>query len=103
MNTETYYAALRQQRETLAPQHPSGFCLVMSLDNSQKNSTPGNLCEVTVADAARLLMDGTHRVATADEFNAYKKQQGVERARIRKNDLDRTRETFESVMGVKRA
>jgi hypothetical protein len=59
--------------------------------------------EFAIADAARLIVDGTHRVCTPVEVQAYRDRQGAERARTRKDDLDRTRETFESVMGVKRA
>jgi hypothetical protein len=99
MDTTLYYAALREQRETLAKQHPSGFCLVVSVFDPQKNSTAGSICEVSVQDAARLTFDGTHRVATDDETCAYRNRQGVERARNRRDDLERTREMFQGVMG----
>lgn len=103
MDTQMYYAALREQRETMAKANPSGYLLVISLDDPQRNVTPGAVCEVSTADAARLLLERTHRVCTPDEVQAYRDRQGAERARIRKDDLDRTREMFESVMGVKRA
>jgi len=50
MDTTLYYAALREQRETLAKQHPSGFCLVVSVFNLQKQSAPGNLERVLTVD-----------------------------------------------------
>ena len=83
----------------MTKQYPSGFCLVASVFNPEKNSTPGCLTEVTVADAARLLTDGTHRVATADEVSAYTNRQGVERSRIIRDDFDKVREQFKHIMG----
>jgi hypothetical protein len=103
MDTQMYYATLRAQRETLAKAHPSGYLLVVSLDDPQRNVTPGAVCEVSVGDAARLLIDRTHRVATPDEVNAYQNRQGVEQSRIRRDDLDRVREQFKHIMGATRA
>jgi hypothetical protein len=99
MDTTLYYAALREQRETLAKQHPSGFCLVVSVFNLQKQSAPGNLCEVTINDAARLLFEQTHREATEDEARAYLNRQGVEQSRLITDDLEKVRQQFRHIMG----
>ena len=98
MDTQMYYAALREQRETLAKVNPSGYLLVISLDDPQRNVTPGAVCEVSTADAARLLLDRTHRVCTPDEVQAYRDRQGATRARTQRDDLDRVREQFRAVM-----
>ncbi len=99
MDTSLYYAGIRDKREALTRKRPSGFCLVMSVNNLEKNSKAGNVCEVSVQDAARLLTDGTHQLANDEEINAFRDQQAVERARIRKDDLGRTRQMFERAMG----
>jgi len=98
MDTQQYYAILREQRETLAKQHPSGFCLVVSLDDPQRNVKAGAVCEVSVADCARLLLDRTHRVATPAEVEAYRDRQSVARARIVRDDVDRVKQMFDGVM-----
>lgn len=99
MNTISYYAARRDQREALSKAYPSGFVLVVSVENFEKNSKGGSICEVTADDAARLMLDQTHRVATDAEASAFRDQQAVARARICKDNLDRTREIFQRAMG----
>lgn len=100
MDIQKYYQQVRLTREELTKQIPSGFCLVMSVANLEKNSTAGNLCEVTVADAARLLTDGTHRLATPEEVDGHRSAQDKERARISAEAVDNARKQFSAVLGV---
>lgn len=100
MDTQTYYAKIRETREELAKQNPQGFCLVISVANLEKNSTAGTPCEVSLYDAARLMTDGTHRVANEKEADAYRNRQEAERVRIAQENLERARVQFSNIMGV---
>jgi hypothetical protein len=100
MNSQAYYQILRTKREDLAIRYPSGFCLVMSIFNPQRNSAPGNLCEVTVADAARLLYEGTHREATEDEARVYAANLDAERMRNAPDNVGRMRAQLNQVLGT---
>lgn len=57
---------------TLAPQFPDGFCMVMSIANRERNSTAGRAVEVTVKQAAKLIVEKTHRLATPDEIEVFR-------------------------------
>lgn len=100
MNSQAYYAILRTKREDLAIRYPSGFCLVVSVFNSQKQSAPGNLCEVSIADAARLLYEGTHREATEDEVAIYAEKQDAERMRNAPDNVGRMRAQLNQLLGT---
>lgn len=100
MNTQEYYATLRTKQEDLSIRHPSGFCLVVSVFNAQKQSAPGNLCEVTIADAARLLFEQTHREATEDEAAIYAEKQDAERMRNAPDNVGRMRAQLNQLLGA---
>jgi len=100
MNSQQYYAILRTKQDDLAIRHPSGFCLVVSVFNSQKQSAPGNLCEVSIADAARLLYEGTHREATEDEAAIYAEKQDAERMRNAPDNVGRMRAQLNQLLGT---
>ena len=100
MNSQAYYQILRTKREDLAIRHPSGFCLVISVFNAQKQSAPGNLCEVTIADAARLLFEQTHREATEDEAAIYAEKQDAERMRNAPDNVGRMRAQLNQLLGT---
>ena len=78
---EAYFSALRTRRTALQLQYPEGCCLVMSVDNLDKNSKAGNVCEVLNNRAAQLIVDGTHRLPSDAEAEAYRKDQESARAR----------------------
>jgi len=100
MNAQTYYQILRTKQEDLTIRHPSGFCLVVSVFNAQKQSAPGNLCEVTVADAARLEYEGTHREATQAEAASYAARQDAERMRNTPDAVGRMRAQLNQLLGA---
>jgi len=97
---QKYYQDMREKRAELTKDNDSGFCLVISLYNRDKGSTAGSVCEVSIKDAARVIVDGTHRVATAEEAEAFKQSQESNRAAIAKAELDRARKQFSQLMGV---
>ncbi len=73
----------------LTPQYPDGSCLVMSITNRDRNSTAGHVCEVSVAQAAKLTVELTHRIATPDEQAAFKARCANEQKRIEAAELKR--------------
>jgi hypothetical protein len=99
MTSEEYYSDLRAKTVTLAARHPDGCLLVVSLDNRFKNSTAGNTCEVTTESAARLILDRTHREATAEEILAYQEAQEFKRAPS--TELEAFRRQFGLMTGKK--
>jgi hypothetical protein len=77
---QKYYAKLNEQRAALAKQHPDGTLFVMSVAHPLGRSTAGNVCEVPVPIGARLLLDGTHRVADEPEIATFRADQALRRA-----------------------
>jgi hypothetical protein len=69
MRLDEYRHDLNQKHVELATQFPNGYCYVMSL--AVGNSTAGSVSEVSVLQAARLALEGTHRLATAEEIDAF--------------------------------
>lgn len=97
MNNAIYYATIRAKGDELTKQNPSGFCLIVSVHNLQKNSTAGNIAEVSNYNAARFITEGTHRVATDTEVQTYQQQQSSIRARNHNDELARLKEEFAAV------
>lgn len=101
-NVNKYYADIAAKRTELAGQFPQGDCLVISVNNQDKNSTAGNMAEVPVGMAARLLVEGTHRVATPEDHKAFKDGQEKARKDIAAANLENVRKQFSDVLGGKR-
>jgi len=99
MDTSKYYQNIRIRREELAKANPSGFLYVISLDSLERNSVGGSICEVSIADAARLMIEGTHRVTTEEELAAYRAQQDAVRVRNSAEGLARARAEMARVLG----
>lgn len=72
MDIPAFRAAIRAKRSELAADYPDGCLYVTSLNNRLYNTTAGKVCEVTVDNAARLLTQETHRIATESEIAAFK-------------------------------
>ena len=62
MEFESYRNAVRSTAEELTRTHPTGFVLIVSVDNTAKGSVAGVVSEVRCFDAARHIIDGTARV-----------------------------------------
>jgi hypothetical protein len=86
MEARTYYAAIREKQAALSAQFPNGCCAVVSVNPA--NNGP---CEVTLNNAARLLVEGSHRLASAGEIEAYNANQELRRAASGGNSLDSVR------------
>lgn len=80
MNTSTYFADIRVQRTKLESQFSEGACLVVSVSVLGRYTTPGNVCEVTLDNAARLLVEGTHKLASPEESHAFREEQAFKGA-----------------------
>jgi roadblock/LC7 domain-containing protein len=90
---ETYYLAIREQRKALALQFPDDSCLVVSA---------GNVCEVTLDIAARLLTEGTHALASEAEACAFRATQEMNRVRSPLvGSLENARAQFAALMAGK--
>jgi len=63
-----YYAKIHRQTQALTLQFPGGDCLV---------TAGSTTCEVPVPLAARILIEGTHRLATQDEADAFRATQAM--------------------------
>ena len=79
MNPTNYFAAIRQQRTTLDSQFSDGACLVTSIRLPGRQCTAGVVCEVSLDIAARLLVEGTHRLASEEEAHAFHEEQEFKR------------------------
>jgi hypothetical protein len=88
-------AAIREKRLALQVKFPNGDCVVVSVANELKATTAGHFFEVPVSNAAQLLTDGTHRIASEDEAGDFYKAQDAARARVAPMDtLERARARF---------
>lgn len=68
---QEYYRSIRQRQTELSGQFPDGSCLVVSKEC---------VCEVPVTVAARLLVEGTHKLASEQEACAFRATQAMNRA-----------------------
>lgn|ERR1019366_2285300 len=93
MTSETYYSDLRAKKDSLAAQYPDGCLLVASVANRLRGSTAGNVCEVDIANGARLLLDGTHREANPEEVQLFREAQELQ-ARVTTDPLQAARKQF---------
>ena len=67
----TYHASISQLTKTLDQQNPEKRCLVTYTGTPGRPGAPGNTCEVTTTNAARLIVEGTHRLANTEECEAF--------------------------------
>jgi hypothetical protein len=86
MDFRVYYTAIREKRAELGAQFSNGSCAVVSVNRANNGA-----CEVTLDNAARLLVEGTHRLATDSEIDAFHADQGLRRAATGAGSLDSVR------------
>jgi len=77
MNITEQAVKRRVLRTDLAATHKDGCCLIMSLDSDTHGTTPGVIAEVTLDNAARCIVQGSHRLATPDEVKAHRADMAV--------------------------
>jgi hypothetical protein len=89
MNIPQYRQDIREKIAELSPMFPDDCCLMMSLTNRDRNSTAGHVCETNVAQAAKLIVENTHRLASSEEISAFKSCNDNEKKRIEQAELKR--------------
>ena len=72
---------LKKQGE-LEALHPSGYCYITSLDDTQRQIRAGTVSEVTLPNAARHLCERSAELSTAEEIEAYHARCAEARATI---------------------
>lgn len=104
MNNEKYFGILRERRIAVQQAHPEGCCLVVSVENLERNSTAGHICEVPNEQAAQLLTEGTHRLAAKEETAQFRKEHETARLRSTRpaHAMDSVRAQFEALVGKKK-
>jgi hypothetical protein len=90
---KSYYAAIREKQQVLSRQFSDGCCLVISVNT--RNNGP---CEVPVDIAARLLVEGTHCLASEGETHAFRQMREVNRS---DGTLKAARRLFEALVSQK--
>jgi hypothetical protein len=92
-----YYSDIREQRDKLQQQFPAGDCLVISVRPLNNGA-----CEVPLALAAKLLVEGSHRLASETECNSFRAAQEANRATTSPVDsLANARAQFAALMAAK--
>jgi hypothetical protein len=100
MQTTDYFSAIRQQRAALTPQFPDGACLVISIRLAGRPSPAGSICEVNIDNAARLITEGTHRLASKEEIQSFREEQEFKRSPSA-DPLEAARKRFGLLTGKK--
>jgi len=80
---QTYYANIHKQKQALVALFPDGACLVVS---------KGCICEAPLDIAARLLVEGTHALASESQIQKFHEAQRMNRPPI--SGLDAARAAF---------
>ncbi|WP_321471140.1 hypothetical protein [uncultured Paludibaculum sp.] len=82
MNVTEKALKTRAKRIELEAQFPSGDCVLVSVQSDTHNTKGGLTMEAPVDNAARHLVEGTHRLATEDEIKAFRTAQAEQRKQI---------------------
>jgi len=82
MNSQVYFASIAEKKRELDSQFPEGFCLIVSVNNIDKNTTAGSRTEVSTHGAAKGIVDGTQRLMTADESKVWDVATQAQRVKI---------------------
>lgn len=79
MDAKRFYTKIREQKESLAKDHPDGVCYITSIDNEERSTVAGETILAHILDAARCFVENTHRLATDEEI-----EQMLERTEARR-------------------
>ncbi len=71
MDLKQYYEDFNKTVAVLNHEHPDHVVHVTSLFYRERNSTPGATISVTTRNAARVITDGTHRLASEEEIDRF--------------------------------
>lgn len=97
MDFTVYYQAVRELRESLT-QRFGADSIVVSVANIAQNSIAGGVAEVTCGNAARVIVDGTHRLATDEEARAFTIRRSADTARHAPDSVSRVQALFDEAM-----
>lgn len=92
-----YFTEIKQQKEVLDVKFCEGSCLVASLALPGRGKE-GTVCEVPNGIAARLLTEGSHRLASDDETREYRGKQILQQA-VSNGPLALARQQFNLLAG----
>jgi hypothetical protein len=84
MDLNAYFADKRVCEAELRQGRPHNVVYITSLFHRDRNSTAGTTVSASCANAARVITDGTHRIATPDEIKAFQDRQQEE---LRRNTV----------------
>ena len=87
---EQYYSNIRAQRQQLAGQFPDQCCLVVA---------GRTVAEVPLDIAARLLVEGTHKLASDEQTRVFREAQALTRARTTADPIASARLQFGLLVG----
>lgn len=79
MDLKEYFADKRTVEAQLEREFPNDIVYVTSVRHREKNSVAGQTLSATHANAARVITDGTHRLATAEEVRGFLELQNSNR------------------------
>jgi hypothetical protein len=80
MDLRSYFSDLHREQARLEKEFPDQEVYVTSVFHRERNSTAGRTLSASYRNAARVITDGTHRIATDDEVKAFHRLQ--ERNRV---------------------
>lgn len=87
MTIQEKAAKVRVKRAELETQFPDGDCVLVSVENGYHNTVGGNTVEVAISTAAPLIVIGTHRLASKEEIDAFRKKQDTDARQIIEREI----------------
>lgn len=100
MNIPQFRADVNERLSVLRQKYQDGFVFLLSLHNSEHNSTAGVVSQVSVDNAAPLLVKRTHRELTPDEVVAFLESEGRQAEARRQADINAARRQFLHMIGA---
>ena len=92
MDLKSYYADIRAKESELARKYQDGVVYITSLYHREKNSTEGATCSATCKNAARAIVDQTHREATPEEVKQFIQLQHSNKVKAASMEQNRNRQ-----------
>jgi hypothetical protein len=62
-----YFTQIAEEKRALDAAAPAGFVYLISLDNLAKSTKGGSIAQTSTGTGAKFIVEGTHRLMTADE------------------------------------
>ena len=100
MDTKRYYSDIRKLETELTERCNGNTVHITSVFNREKNSTEGATCSASAYNAARAIVDSTHRLATPEEVQSFARLQEKNRRESIDGEI-RKRQQFVTVVNQK--